>query len=479
MRATRSVIIVLVGVICIVASLLLFLNKKERAAATTTGYSYGKSIPASIAIREAPELIYVSYFESDVVLEIDSSTMQLERQFQVDKPGFLIASSVEPFVYVETTDSPGYMSRINTESGSVDRIEVPPTPTQFCFDEDEDRIWVLGRTWPNPNEYYSAGEAGSHPDTGRLSEIDLASFQVTRTESISPLPLSLIFSQYSGKLYVWHEFESYDPETTQVVGDVVRETDPVTFQEDRMFLAGPDTGFAGLPRMEFWSLDQRYLAIPNPALNDPPNCITIFDLESWQDVTDQFFPQVTSVPFGVRHIRRVPGSNVLWCTGFGRLAPGNTDVPLLMVNSETGDFDTYGVAGPNRWGDLAISPSTCKPYILSPRTDEIFEFDPPNHDPECGLTIITPMPYHGPAPALIEFDATGSYDPDPCDELAYEWDFDGDGVYGEAVDDSYTGDPDNPTHSYTVSYHGPVMLRLSDNHGSEITCAVFVDVDII
>ena len=43
------------------------------------------------------------------------------------------------------------------------------------------------------------------------------------------------------------------------------------------------------------------------------------------------------------------------------------------------------------------------------------------------------------------------------DGLTYEWDFDGDGLYGEAVDDSYAGDPDNPTHSYTASYHGPVM----------------------
>ncbi len=56
---------------------------------------------------------------------------------------------------------------------------------------------------------------------------------------------------------------------------------------------------------------------------------------------------------------------------------------------------------------------------------------------------------------------------------------DSDGLYGEAVDDAYTGDPDNPTHSYTASYHGPVMLRLSDNDGSEMTCTVYVDVDII
>jgi len=56
----------------------------------------------------------------------------------------------------------------------------------------------------------------------------------------------------------------------------------------------------------------------------------------------------------------------------------------------------------------------------------------------------------------------------------------GAGLYGKAVDDFYTGDPDNPTHSYTAFCRGPVMLRLADNHGSEVTCTVYyVDVDMI
>ena len=101
------------------------------------------------------------------------------------------------------------------------------------------------------------------------------------------------------------------------------------------------------------------------------------------------------------------------------------------------------------------------------------------HERPCLLCIVSETLCVGPAPALIAFDATGSYDPDPCDELTYEWDFDGDALYGEPVDHSYTGDPDNPTHSYTSSYHGPVMLLLIDNHGSEMTCTVYVDVDII
>ena len=102
-----------------------------------------------------------------------------------------------------------------------------------------------------------------------------------------------------------------------------------------------------------------------------------------------------------------------------------------------------------------------------------------NDPPVCCLFIVTPMPYRGPSPAEIEFDATGSYDPDPCDELTFEWDFDGDHIYGEPVDDAYTGPPDNPTHSYTEDYIGPVNLKLTDNHGAESYCLVTVEVDII
>ena len=100
-----------------------------------------------------------------------------------------------------------------------------------------------------------------------------------------------------------------------------------------------------------------------------------------------------------------------------------------------------------------------------------------NHPPICLLSIVTPMPYTGPAPALITFDASQSYDPDPGDTITYHWDFDGDGIFDEPGD-SYTGPPNHPTHSYTQSYTGPVMLKVIDSHGAESVCTVTVVVII-
>jgi hypothetical protein len=92
--------------------------------------------------------------------------------------------------------------------------------------------------------------------------------------------------------------------------------------------------------------------------------------------------------------------------------------------------------------------------------------------------VVTHMPYVGPSPAAIEFDASMSHDPNEGDELTYEWDFDGDRVFSEPVDDSYTGDPANPTHNYTSDYTGPVNLRVTDNHSASSTYTWTIVVDI-
>ncbi|MCD6217714.1 PKD domain-containing protein [bacterium] len=101
-----------------------------------------------------------------------------------------------------------------------------------------------------------------------------------------------------------------------------------------------------------------------------------------------------------------------------------------------------------------------------------------NHDPVCDLLVVTPMPYQGPSPAAIEFDASGTYDPNPDDELTFEWDFDGDGIFNEPVDDAYTGDQNHPTHEYTQNYEGFVTMRVTDNHEGECNSSVYINVVI-
>lgn len=95
-----------------------------------------------------------------------------------------------------------------------------------------------------------------------------------------------------------------------------------------------------------------------------------------------------------------------------------------------------------------------------------------NQDPVCDLQLISPaMPYEGWAP-MVEFDASGSYDPDGW-IVSYEWDFDGDGVFGDPYD---AGTDENPTKYFGEDYTGYVCVRVTDDMDWETECCVEVDI---
>ncbi len=75
-----------------------------------------------------------------------------------------------------------------------------------------------------------------------------------------------------------------------------------------------------------------------------------------------------------------------------------------------------------------------------------------NHPPTA---VAAAEPRGGPLPLTVNFDATGSTDPDSGTTLSYEWDLDGDGQY----DDSTAA---KPSRTYTTAATITVRLRVSD-----------------
>ena len=73
---------------------------------------------------------------------------------------------------------------------------------------------------------------------------------------------------------------------------------------------------------------------------------------------------------------------------------------------------------------------------------------------------------YGPAPLTVDFDATGSSDPDAGDTLSYAWDLDGDGAY----DDSTSASPSQTYPSGNVT----VGLRVTDSKGLSHTDSVVI-----
>ncbi len=77
---------------------------------------------------------------------------------------------------------------------------------------------------------------------------------------------------------------------------------------------------------------------------------------------------------------------------------------------------------------------------------------------------------NGPAPLLVQFDGSDSFDPDAGDLLGYAWDLDADGAF----DDSTLIDPQ---YTYTAGGNYVVKLRVSDDAGLFDVDQVLVSVD--
>jgi len=97
-----------------------------------------------------------------------------------------------------------------------------------------------------------------------------------------------------------------------------------------------------------------------------------------------------------------------------------------------------------------------------------------NQEPACDLKVITSMPHVG--NGQIQFDASASTDPEG-DPLGFAWDFNDDGTFG-GTQDTYTGTPDKPVHTYTADYVGDVCVKVTDGKGGESICCVDVDVTV-
>jgi PKD repeat protein len=77
--------------------------------------------------------------------------------------------------------------------------------------------------------------------------------------------------------------------------------------------------------------------------------------------------------------------------------------------------------------------------------------------------VATATPTSGPAPLTVQFNGSGSSDPDG-DALSYSWDLNGDGAYGDST-------AANPSFTYTTAGTYSVRLRVTDVRGASTVSA--------
>jgi PKD repeat protein len=85
----------------------------------------------------------------------------------------------------------------------------------------------------------------------------------------------------------------------------------------------------------------------------------------------------------------------------------------------------------------------------------------PNNPPTA---LASATPTSGTAPLAVNFDGSGSSDPDAGDTISYSWDLNGDGTFGDST-------VQKPSFTYTTAGTYNAMLRVTDNHGASTTSA--------
>jgi len=82
-----------------------------------------------------------------------------------------------------------------------------------------------------------------------------------------------------------------------------------------------------------------------------------------------------------------------------------------------------------------------------------------NHSPTASASASTTS---GNAPLTVNFDGSGSSDPDAGDTISYSWDLNGDGTFGDST-------AAKPSFVYNSAGTYNVVLRVTDNHGASST----------
>ncbi len=80
------------------------------------------------------------------------------------------------------------------------------------------------------------------------------------------------------------------------------------------------------------------------------------------------------------------------------------------------------------------------------------------------VAVATGSPTSGQAPLTVNFDGSGSSDPDAGDTITYSWDLNGDGTYGDST-------AQKPSFTYSTAGSYTVRLKVTDNHGASTISA--------
>jgi len=475
----------------IILALILLLGALGVMYASGFLISFGQRGIVDTCLNSDGSRLYVSYYLDGKVIEIDTSTSQQIRSFNIAEPTKMTIEPDNSYLYVVSL-WPGGINRIRLSDGDIDSLALQGEAYNLCLDQTESRLWVIHRTWPVRGDIADPANPGSHPNTGFLTEIDASAFSVTSSVNTWQLPMTIWHSPIVDNVYIYHEgiYREYDENQDQINWNTVQTwgnevsifstRDPIPVYTD-FIVAGMYDNFDDLPiEVCKWSDDGRFWAIPSMEDSKPEFSIRVLDTFDNSAAHDLLIPAEGGGALNIGSVDRAPGSSYLWATIKKTRTPLGMDPEgryIARISTSNLSWEIFPIdEAISYFGSFSAALDDNTIYLTQPDTGQILVWSPPNanNPPICSITanLVT---YTGSQPVSIEFSASGSYDPDQGDVLTYSWDFNGDFIFGDPFD---SGTDIQPVKIYSATYNGPVSVRVTDNHNASSTCTITIFVEI-
>jgi hypothetical protein len=377
----------------------------------------------------------------------------------------------------------------------IDTIALDYAPRGLVLSSDETRLYVVSYTWPQFGDYPNKTFADMHPETGLLLEIDIANKTVLRSVATGAMPETVYYTKCGEDERVvvgTNEMRTvsgpgefgfaYGGSAPHDVFDLAtfnrlepRIYAPYQYSDySNIIVSWPSRCCAaiccpypfrvpGSPEMDdaIWIID--------PITNTVVDTFTIKDLNG------------NVVGAGDAIVSSVYENRVYVAMGAydsTTVNPGTGDW-ILIINPDTGEtLDAINTGGEFQYPYFMYEMPDGRLLISCDGAGRMLVIEPPesiaNTPPVCSVSA-SPTTYIGPAPGVITFNASQSYDPDQGDTISFSWDFNNDGTFGDSYD---SGTDSQPVKNFTQDYSGPISVRVTDNHGAHSDCSVNVMIDI-
>lgn len=367
------------------------------------------------------------------------------------------------------------------DGAETGRLDLPRTPEAVVLSPGGARLYVAGVVRPHDPMWFD-------PQEGHLMVVDPAALSLVATYPLDLDPLSLAAT---------------DDGLVAVAGGSGQWTRLVTVDARQGTVTGAESGVVNMVNRLTLHPSQQWLYLGDP------NSLYRLDLDPDARYFRHLDGQIVSAPQGYWRTFVLPGATRLLDAG-GRvhtLSPVRTNdlqlattLPVTEVTAAAMDpwnyavFVVDGAQTLHRFHSETLLPAGS--YALSQRPLDLFTTSTALYSVASSTTqsvfAVHANPARGaatnrppvaavtwsPEPATtiepVRFDAAGSTDDGPREELTYSWDWDADGVFEIAFTNAAAA-----VRGFNLAGTYPVILRVTDRHGAAATLRKEVVVTLV